>query len=149
MENQKEHVIFIEKDFDNSPKRTTIGSGGYDLKSNENISIPAFSWKGVNTGIKVDIAKLNYSLLILPRSGLALKSGVSVLNSPGLIDSDYNQEIKVILINHNSFTYFVKKGDRIAQIILVNTLPICFQEVDNISSSIASERVGGFGSTGK
>ena len=84
---------------------------------------------------------------IRPRSGLAAKSQISVLNTPGTIDSDYRGEIKVILFNHGKSDFLVKNGDRIAQMVLVQILKIDFLEVDDLPETIRGD--GGFGSTGK
>ena len=99
----------------------------------------------VPTGIKVDIPR-GYKINVLPRSGLAYKNGITVLNSPGLIDSDYKGDIGVILINHGHDELEIKPGDRIAQIELAPVLTISWVSVNSLESSARGEK--GFGSTG-
>ena len=84
---------------------------------------------------------------IRPRSGLAAKSSIGVLNSPGTIDSDYRGEIKIILFNHGNEKFLVNNGDRIAQMVLMPIIKASFEEVENLPETIRGE--GGFGSTGK
>ena len=100
----------------------------------------------VPTGISLAIPK-NHEIQIRPRSGLAAKNNISVLNTPGTIDSDYRGEIKVILFNHVSEKFLINNGDRIAQIVLMPVYNIEFEEVDNLPDTLRGE--GGFGSTGK
>ena len=89
----------------------------------------------------------NYEIQIRPRSGLAAKNNISVLNTPGTIDSDYRGEIKIILFNHGSDEFLINNGDRIAQIVLMPVHKIDFEEVDNLPDTVRGE--GGFGSTGR
>jgi dUTP pyrophosphatase len=89
----------------------------------------------------------NYEIQIRPRSGLAAKNNISVLNTPGTIDSDYRGEIKIILFNHGSDEFLINNGDRIAQIVLMPIHKIDFEEVDNLPDTVRGE--GGFGSTGR
>jgi dUTP pyrophosphatase len=100
----------------------------------------------IPTGIAVAIPQ-NYEIQIRPRSGLAAKKGISVLNTPGTIDSDYRGEIKIILINLSKKSFIVKPGDRIAQMILCPVARIKFKEVKNLSKTVRGK--AGFGSTGK
>ena len=100
----------------------------------------------IPTGISLVIPK-NYEIQIRPRSGLAAKKGVSVLNTPGTIDSDYRGEIKIILINLSKKPFIVKSGDRIAQMILCPVAKIKLKEVKNLPKT--SRGKAGFGSTGK
>ena len=100
----------------------------------------------IPTGISIAIPK-DVEIQIRPRSGLAAKSNISVLNTPGTIDSDYRGELKVILFNHGSKEFIVNNKDRIAQIILMPILKIDFEEVDNLPETVRGS--GGFGSTGK
>ena len=100
----------------------------------------------VPTGISVAMPK-NYEIQIRPRSGLAAKNNISVLNTPGTIDSDYRGEIKIILFNHGSDEFLINNGDRIAQIVLMPIHKIDFEEVDNLPDTVRGE--GGFGSTGR
>jgi len=100
----------------------------------------------VPTGISVAMPQ-NYEIQIRPRSGLAAKKSISVLNTPGTIDSDYRGELKVILFNHGDDEFLINNGDRIAQMILMPIHKIDFEEVDQLPETIRGE--GGFGSTGK
>ena len=100
----------------------------------------------VPTGISVAISN-DLEIQIRPRSGLAAKSSVTVLNTPGTIDSDYRGEIKIILFNHGKEDFIIKNKDRIAQMILVPIIKIEFEEVDELPNTIRGS--GGFGSTGK
>ena len=110
------------------------------------IEISPNSSKLIPTGISVAIEE-GYEIQIRPRSGLAAKSNISVLNTPGTIDSDYRGEIKIILFNHGAKEFEVKKNDRIAQMVLVPILKVDFEEVDNLPVTVRG--TGGFGSTGK
>ena len=100
----------------------------------------------ISTGIAVAIPK-NYEIQIRPRSGLAAKKGISVLNTPGTVDSDYRGEIKIILINLSKESFVVKSGDRVAQMILCPVVRAKLKEVKNLPKTIRGK--GGFGSTGK
>ena len=100
----------------------------------------------IPTGISVAIPN-DVEIQIRPRSGLAAKSNISVLNTPGTIDSDYRGEIKVILFNHGSKEFIVNNKDRVAQMILMPVLKVDFEEVDNLPETVRGS--GGFGSTGK
>ena len=130
------------------PKYETAGSSGLDIKafiSNQLIIKPRTSML-VPTGISLGIPS-DCEIQIRPRSGIAAKSSISVLNTPGTIDSDYRGEIKIILFNHGIEDFVVNNGDRIAQIVLMPVLKIKFEEVEELKSS--SRGFGGFGSTGK
>ena len=109
-----------------------------ELKPGESCLVP--------TGLSVAFPK-EYEIQIRPRSGLAAKSNISVLNTPGTIDSDYRGELKIILFNHGDKEFVVNNGDRIAQMVLMPILKIEFEEVDNLPKTIRGS--GGFGSTGK
>ena len=100
----------------------------------------------IPTGLSIAIPE-DTEIQIRPRSGLAAKSSLSVLNTPGTIDSDYRGELKVILFNHGKENFLVNNNDRIAQMILMPVLKVDFQEVDNLPETIRGS--GGFGSTGK
>ena len=102
--------------------------------------------KIISTGIMVAIPE-NYEIQIRPRSGLAAKRGISVLNTPGTIDSDYRGEIKVILINLGKEIFEINKNDRIAQMIVCPVIKVELEEVENLPKTVRG--VGGFGSTGK
>ncbi len=130
------------------PSYKTEGSSGMDLMAfiESSITIAPNSSALIPTGISVAISK-DVEIQIRPRSGLAAKSNISVLNTPGTIDSDYRGEIKVILFNHGSKEFVVKNEDRIAQMILMPVLKVDFEEVDDLPNTLRG--LGGFGSTGK
>ena len=130
------------------PSYKTIGSSGMDLMALTDkpiIILPRKSYL-VPTGMSVAMPK-NYEIQIRPRSGLAAKNNISILNTPGTIDSDYRGEIKIILFNHGSDEFLINNGDRIAQIVLMPVHKIDFEEVDNLPDTVRGE--GGFGSTGR
>lgn len=127
------------------PTYATLGSSGIDLRSAENLVIPPGEWRAISTGIRVELPP-GYEAQIRPRSGLALKYGVTVLNSPGTVDSDYRGEVKVILINHGREPFEVKKGDRIAQMVIVKVERVDIEEVEELDETERGE--GGFGHTG-
>ena len=110
------------------------------------IEISPNSSKLIPTGISVAIEE-GYEIQIRPRSGLAAKSNISVLNTPGTIDSDYRGELKVILFNHGTIKFVVNNNDRIAQMVLSPILKVNFEEVDELPETVRG--TGGFGSTGK
>lgn len=125
------------------PQRGTKKSAGYDLVAHESAVIGPRSRKLVKTGVTVVLEDNEY-LAIVPRSGLALKKGVTVLNTPGTVDADYYPgEIGVILMNTSDDTFFVEPGDRIAQAIL------CEYKTMGVDLVKEEERNGGFGSTGQ
>ena len=130
------------------PAYKTSGSSGMDLVANnkKKIIIKPGKIAMIPTGIAVAIPK-NYEIQIRPRSGLAVKKSISVLNTPGTIDSDYRGEIKTILINLGKKSFVVKLGDRIAQMIVCPVAKGKLIEVKNLSTTIRGK--GGFGSTGK
>ncbi len=131
-----------------TPKYKTEGSSGLDLCAflNKTVIIKPKSSKLIPTGIKVAIP-VDLEIQIRPRSGLAAKESIGVLNSPGTIDSDYRGEIKIILFNHGSKDFIINNGDRVAQMVLVPILKMELEEVDNLPDTLRGE--GGFGSTGK
>ena len=129
------------------PKYETSGSSGMDLSANieKQIKIEPGKTSIIPTGISVSIPK-NFEIQIRSRSGLAAKSQISVLNSPGTIDADYRGELKVILINFSNKTFVVDRGTRIAQMVLCPIVKAKFKEVDNLDNT--DRGAGGFGSTG-
>ena len=130
------------------PKYKTEGSSGLDLMAfiDNPIKISPNTSALVPTGISVAISN-DLEIQIRPRSGLAAKSSVTILNTPGTIDSDYRGEIKIILFNHGKEDFIIKNKDRVAQMILVPIIKIEFEEVDELPNTIRGS--GGFGSTGK
>ena len=130
------------------PKYETEGSSGLDLAANIDKQIKILPGRSeiISTGLAVAIPK-NFEIQIRPRSGLAAKSSISVLNTPGTIDSDYRGELKVILFNHGDKEFIINNGDRIAQMVLVPILKVQFEEVQDLPETMRGS--GGFGSTGK
>lgn len=129
------------------PQYMTKGSAGMDLlaRVDENITILPGTFKLIPTGIAISIP-MGYEAQIRPRSGLALKHGISVVNTPGTIDSDYRGEINVILINFGNKDFVVKRGERIAQMVINKIELPEIIEVNELSNTSRGE--GGFGSTG-
>ena len=130
------------------PEYKTDGSSGMDLMANveQTVKILPGEKKIISTGIMVAIPE-QYEIQIRPRSGLAAKNGISVLNTPGTIDSDYRGEIKVILINLGKDIFEIKKNDRIAQMIVCPIIKAELKEVESLPETIRGG--GGFGSTDK
>jgi len=130
------------------PTYKTKGSSGMDLMAfiESPIEILPNTSALIPTGISVAIPN-DFEIQIRPRSGLAVKFNISVLNTPGTIDSDYRGEIKIILFNHGNQKFIVKNNDRVAQMVLVPILKVNFEEVDNLPDTLRGS--GGFGSTGK
>ena len=129
------------------PKYETDGSSGMDIAANieKEIEISPGKSEIISTGLAVSIPK-NYEIQIRPRSGLAAKNKISVLNTPGTIDADYRGEIKVILINHGKKKFTIEKGLRIAQMVLCPVVKAVLKEVDEFEETKRGS--GGFGSTG-
>jgi dUTP pyrophosphatase len=130
------------------PGYATPASSGMDLRAHIDRPIVLGSLERalVPTGIAVSIPE-GFEGEVRPRSGLAINSGVTVLNAPGTIDADYRGEIKVILINLGNAPFQIKKGDRIAQIVFKKTVQVHWEEVEQLPETARGE--GGFGSTGK
>ena len=131
-----------------TPKYKTDGSSGVDLSAflDKKVVIKPNSSELIPTGLQVAIPE-ELEIQIRPRSGLAAKESIGVLNSPGTIDSDYRGELKIILFNHGNKDFIINNGDRIAQMVLVPILKMEFEEVDSLPETIRGQ--GGFGSTGK
>ena len=131
-----------------TPKYKTDGSSGVDLSAflDKEVVIKPNSSDLIPTGLQVAIPE-EFEIQIRPRSGLAAKESIGVLNSPGTIDSDYRGELKIILFNHSNKDFIINNGDRIAQMVLVPILKMEFEEVDSLPDTIRGQ--GGFGSTGK
>ena len=130
------------------PTYKTDGASGMDLMAH--IEKPIYLKPGksclVPTGLSVAFSE-EYEIQIRPRSGLAAKNNISVLNTPGTIDSDYRGEIKIILFNHGSEDFIINNNDRVAQMILTPVIKMELEEKSELPKSIRGE--GGFGSTGK
>lgn len=129
------------------PEYKTAGAAGADLCAllDKPLTIPAGKFTMVPTGLFFEIPE-GYEVQVRPRSGLAAKNGVTVLNTPGTIDSDYRGEIKVILINLGSSDFTINSGDRIAQMIVAPVTQAQFEITDSLSET--ERGAGGFGSTG-
>ena len=130
------------------PSYKTEGSSGMDIMAflEKPVSIMPNKLEIIPTGLSIAIPN-NTEIQIRPRSGLAAKNNISILNTPGTIDSDYRGELKVILFNHGDKKFTVNNDDRIAQIVLVPIIKAAFEEVNDLPETIRGE--GGFGSTGK
>ena len=130
------------------PAYKTDGASGMDLMAfiKEPITLKSKSSCLVPTGLSLAFSS-DFEIQIRPRSGLAAKNNISVLNTPGTIDSDYRGEIKVILFNHGNSDFLINNKDRIAQMILTPVIKMDLQETENLPETIRGE--GGFGSTGK
>ena len=140
-------VKIINNSKNELPKYETLFSAGMDLRANleESILIKPFQRLVVKTGLFISLQQ-GYEAQIRPRSGLALKKGITVLNSPGTIDADYRGEIGVILINLSDSDFEINTGDRIAQMIIAKHETIEWEAVDKLDDSVRGDK--GFGSTG-
>jgi dUTP pyrophosphatase len=130
------------------PVYKTSGASGMDLMAfvEEPIKVSPHSSYLVPTGLSMAFSE-DYEVQIRPRSGLAAKKGITVLNTPGTIDSDFRGEIKIILFNHGEEDFIINNKDRVAQMILTPVIKMELEETDNLPDTLRGE--GGFGSTGK
>lgn len=129
-----------------APFYATPGSAGMDLRSTEAVELAPGERKLVATGLKIAVPA-GFEAQIRPRSGLALKQGISMVNTPGTIDSDYRGEVGVILINHGQETVNLEAGERIAQMVICPVVQVSVRIVSKLDETERGE--GGFGSTGK
>lgn len=127
------------------PAYATDGAAGMDVVAAEDVTLAPGACHAVATGLSVAIPD-GYEIQVRPRSGLALKHGISVPNTPGTIDSDYRGEVKVILINHGTEPFAIQRGDRVAQLVLAPVTRAAWQEVAELDET--ARGAGGFGSTG-
>lgn len=127
------------------PAYATQGAAGMDVLAAEDVVLPPGGRHAVATGLAVAVPD-GFELQVRPRSGLALKHGISLPNTPGTIDSDYRGELKVILINLGDRVFEVRRGDRIAQLVLAPVVRATWLKVDELDETMRGE--GGFGSTG-
>lgn len=127
------------------PAYATTGAAGMDVLAAEDVTLAPGGRHAVATGLAVAIPH-GFEIQVRPRSGLALKHGISVPNAPGTIDSDYRGELKVIVINHGTETFSVHRGDRIAQLVLAPVTRASWLPVEELDETLRGE--GGFGSTG-
>lgn len=141
-------INIINKSKHDLPKYATEASAGLDLRANidESIEIDSLEKAIVPTGLFMEIP-IGYEAQVRPRSGLAFKHGITVLNSPGTIDADYRGEIKVILVNLSKEKFVIEDGERIAQMVIAAHEQAEWNEVDELNDT--SRGAGGFGSTGK
>ncbi len=127
------------------PHYATAGAAGMDVLSAEDVTLAPGARHAVSTGLALAIPE-GYEVQVRPRSGLALKHGISVPNTPGTIDSDYRGELKVILINHGNAAFDIARGDRVAQLVLAPVTRAAWDEVAELDGT--ARGAGGFGSTG-
>lgn len=128
-----------------TPAYATAGAAGMDVVSAEDVILPPGGRHAVATGFRLAIPD-GYEIQVRPRSGLALKHGISLPNTPGTIDSDYRGELKIIMINLGDEAFAIKRGDRIAQLVAAPVQLAIFAEVAELSDT--ERGTGGFGSTG-
>lgn len=128
------------------PEFATPGASGMDVRAAEAAVIPAGGFRAVGTGLYLEMP-LGCEAQVRPRSGLALKHGVTVLNAPGTVDSDYRGEVRVILVNHGKEDFAVEPGDRIAQIVFATVIQADLAMADELNGT--TRAAGGFGSTGR
>lgn len=129
----------------NPPFRATAGAAGYDLHAAEELTLAPGGFGAVATGYALAIPD-GFEGQVRPRSGLAARHGVTVLNAPGTVDSDYRGEVKVILINHGNVPFVIRKNDRIAQLVVAPVTETVFEPVGHLPET--GRGAGGFGSTG-
>ena len=127
------------------PHYATDGAAGMDVLAAEDVTLPPGGRHAVATGLAMAIPH-GYEIQVRPRSGLALKHGISLPNTPGTIDSDYRGELKIIMINLGSEAFAISRGDRIAQLVLAPVVRAGWEEVADLDDTARGE--GGFGSTG-
>ena len=141
-------VKIINKSNNQLPAYETASSAGMDLRAfvDADVVLKPFERKLIPTGLYIELPD-GFEAQIRPRSGLAIKSGITVLNSPGTIDADYRGEIKVILINLSNDDFTIKSGDRICQMVIAKHEKVDFVEVEEINET--ERGAGGFGHTGK
>ncbi|HFA51559.1 MAG TPA: dUTP diphosphatase [Bacteroidetes bacterium] len=141
-------VKVINKSVHPLPQYETIGSAGMDLRANTDAPVVLQSLERtlIPTGLFIELP-FGYEAQIRPRSGLSIKKGLTLVNSPGTIDSDYRGEIKVIMVNLSKEAQTIEPGERVAQMVIGQYTQIIWQEVETLSETVRG--AGGFGSTGK
>jgi dUTP pyrophosphatase len=142
------NIKIVNKSSNDLPEYGTDHAAGMDLRANltEEVVLESFERKLIPTGLFMELP-LGYEAQVRPRSGLALKKGITVLNSPGTIDADYRGEIMVILINLSTERYAIQHGERIAQMIVASHEKIAWEKVEILEDTLRGD--GGFGHTGK
>lgn len=138
----------INKSYFDLPKYETLGAVGMDIRANidNQVTLDSLQRAIIPTGLFFEVPE-GFEVQVRPRSGMAAKFGISVLNTPGTIDPDYRGELKIILVNLSKDSYVVQPGERIAQIVLVPVSKIVWELVGELSTTDRGE--GGFGHTGK
>ena len=145
MQNIEIPIVRLDRSLD-MPSYAYPGDAGLDLMAAEDATLEPFERKMISCGISLAIPR-GYAGFVLPRSGLAAKHGISIVNAPGLIDSDYRGEVKAILVNLDPKERFViSHGDRIAQLVIMATPQASLKEVDTLDETVRG--AGGFGSSG-
>jgi dUTP pyrophosphatase len=141
-------IRIVNKSANELPRYQTEYSAGMDLRANlqKSIVLEPGQWALIPTGLFLEIP-VGYEGQVRPRSGLAVRYGITVLNAPGTIDADYRGEVQVILINHGKDPFNINNGDRIAQLIIAPVIQIQWQEYDQLEETQRGQ--GGFGHTGK
>ena len=141
-------IKIVNKSVHALPEYATDLSAGMDLRANiaENITLKSLERKLIPTGLFIELPR-GYEAQIRPRSGLALKKGITVLNSPGTIDADYRGEIGVILINLSNEDFIIENGERICQMVIAEHAQVSWTEVEELNDT--ARGAGGFGHTGK
>lgn len=141
-------IKFINTSSNRNPEYAKVGDSGFDLRSNEGGTLKPLERMLVSTGLYFELPD-GYELQVRPRSGLAAKHGITVLNTPGTVDTGYRGEIKVILVNLSNEIFTFEKGERIAQAVIASRVSSDFGELIEVTEISESERgEGGFGSTG-
>jgi dUTP pyrophosphatase len=145
---QKIEVNIVNNSTNPLPAYATAGAAGMDLRANitDTVTLQPLERQLVPTGLFIELPQ-GYEAQVRPRSGMAINQGITCLNSPGTVDSDYRGEIKVILINLSNETQQIKHGDRIAQLVICKVDQASLQLVPNLNQTVRGE--GGFGHTGK
>lgn len=141
-------VKIINRSANPLPSYATEGSSGMDLRADieDNLTFQPLERRLVPTGLFIELP-VNYEAQVRPRSGLAVKHGITCLNSPGTVDADYRGELKVVLINLSNELQTIHPGDRIAQMVIQKVEKIILTQADELNSTVRGE--GGFGHTGK
>lgn len=148
-ESNKIKTKFINKSENKNPTYAKEGDSGFDLRASEGGTLKSLERKLVSTGLYFELQE-GYELQIRPRSGLAYKNGITVLNSPGTVDTGYRGEIKVLLVNLSDEDFTWGIGERIAQGVITSRVSTDFGELEEVKELTDSERgSGGFGSTGR
>ena len=142
-----EFKVLLEHEFSRMPEKAHATDAGWDLSSCEHAIIQPKQWKAVDTGIKM-VIPVGWEIQIRPRSGLAFKKGITVLNSPGTIDCEYRNRIKVILYNSGEYDFDVHPGDRIAQAVMAPVFNVLLYQINEMPEEKTTRDQGGFGSTG-